>query len=135
VLFLGGWRGPYAEQYPLLGGLYFMIKAWAVYFVNVWMRASFPRFRIDQMMAISWKMLTPLAIAVVILTALVDKLLPLEGMLRVGVMLAVNLVLVVAAILMLNLQRRKQPLQEFPVAPSSGFTVKDVNAGLERGAK
>ena len=40
------------------------------------MRASFPRFRIDQMMAISWKLLTPLAIGTVILTAVIDKLLP-----------------------------------------------------------
>ena len=59
VLFLGGWHGPYAEQYPLLGLVYFMLKAGIVYFIGVWMRASFPRFRIDQMMAISWKLLTP----------------------------------------------------------------------------
>ena len=59
VLFLGGWHGPFAEQYPMLGLLWFLLKAGVVYFLGVWMRVSFPRFRIDQMMAISWKMLNP----------------------------------------------------------------------------
>ncbi|MGB8252308.1 MAG: NADH-quinone oxidoreductase subunit H, partial [Anaerolineaceae bacterium] len=139
VLFLGGWRGPYAEQYPLLGLLYFMLKAGVVYFINIWMRASFPRFRIDQMMAISWKLLTPLAIGAVILTAVIDKLLqygqllPNGDIVRVMVMLGVNLFLVLIAGAVINLQRRKQSLQEFPLAPIKGFAVRDVS--IHRGAK
>jgi NADH-quinone oxidoreductase subunit H len=131
VLFLGGWHGPYAGQYPLLGLVYFMLKAGIVYFCGVWMRASFPRFRIDQMMAISWKLLTPLAIAAVILTAVIDKL-PVfadgGGLVRIGTLLAANLALVVIAILLLNLRKRRQPLKKFPLVAPGGFAVKDISA-------
>jgi NADH-quinone oxidoreductase subunit H len=132
VLFLGGWRGPYAEQYPLLGLVYFFLKAGIVYFFGVWMRASFPRFRIDQMMAISWKLLTPLAIAAVILTALIDKLLPGGNLTRVGILLAANLALVVVALLLVNQQRRKQPLKKFPLIAPGGFAVKDISTRRSR---
>jgi NADH-quinone oxidoreductase subunit H len=133
VLFLGGWRGPYAGQYPLLGFVYFSLKTFVVYFTGLWMRASFPRFRIDQMMAISWKILTPLAIAAVILTALIDKLLPAgDDLLRVGVLLAANLVLVISALILVNLQRRKQPLKKFPLVAPGGFAVKDISARRPR---
>ncbi len=43
VLFLGGWRGPGAGQYPLLGVVYFMIKAFAGYFLVILMRSALPR--------------------------------------------------------------------------------------------
>jgi NADH-quinone oxidoreductase subunit H len=132
VLFMGGWRGPYAEQYPLLGLVYFFLKAGIVYFFGVWMRASFPRFRIDQMMAISWKLLTPLAIAAVILTALIDKLLPGGNLTRVGILLAANLALVLIALLLVNRQRRKQPLKKFPLIAPGGFAVKDISTRRSR---
>ncbi len=72
VLFLGGWRGPGAEAFPLLGLLYLWIKAFAVYFLVVWARGSLPRVRIDQMMNFSWKFLTPLALVLLVLTAVLD---------------------------------------------------------------
>jgi len=73
VLFLGGWRGPGADQIPLLGFVYLMLKTTIMYFVGLLVRFSLPRFRIDQMMNINWKMLTPLALGAVIATALIDK--------------------------------------------------------------
>jgi NADH-quinone oxidoreductase subunit H len=73
VLFLGGWRGPGADQIPLLGFVYMMIKTTIVYFISLLVRFSLPRFRIDQMMNINWKMLTPLALGAVMATALIDK--------------------------------------------------------------
>ena len=50
TLFLGGWRGPWAEQIPILGVAWFFIKAFIVYFVVVLIRISMPRLRIDQML-------------------------------------------------------------------------------------
>src|SRR5450830_1480434 len=50
VLFLGGWRGPGADQIPLLGFVYMMIKTTVMYFIGLLVRFSLPRFRIDQMM-------------------------------------------------------------------------------------
>jgi NADH-quinone oxidoreductase subunit H len=73
VLFLGGWRGPGADQIPLLGFVYLMLKTTVMYFAGLLVRFSLPRFRIDQMMNINWKMLTPLALGAVIATALIDK--------------------------------------------------------------
>ncbi len=72
--FLGGWRGWGAETYPILGVIYFFIKAFFMYWVIMWIKYSFPRVRIDQMLNLNWKFLTPLALAALILTALLDKL-------------------------------------------------------------
>lgn len=74
TLFLGGWSGPGAEQYPILGAIYFMLKSALGYFVVVWMRATLPRIRIDHMLDLNWKFLVPLAMGSVVLTAIVAKL-------------------------------------------------------------
>ncbi|GAP05813.1 NADH dehydrogenase subunit H [Anaerolinea thermolimosa] len=78
TLFLGGWRGPLAEQVPLLGFVYLVVKTFVVYFVVILFRGSLPRFRIDQMMDLNWKLLTPLALVSLVVSALVAK--PLEEM-------------------------------------------------------
>jgi NADH-quinone oxidoreductase subunit H len=74
TLFLGGWRGPWAELYPVLGLVYFFIKTFAVYFFVVLIRISMPRLRIDQMLNFNWKFLTPIGLILLIVTAIVDKL-------------------------------------------------------------
>jgi len=76
VLFLGGWRGPWAEEIPLLGIVYFMLKSFAGYFLVILMRASLPRIRIDHMLDLCWKFLTPLALGAIVITLLFDKLGP-----------------------------------------------------------
>ncbi|MCC6188979.1 MAG: NADH-quinone oxidoreductase subunit NuoH [Anaerolineales bacterium] len=74
VLFLGGWQGPLAERYPLLGSLYFALKAFAGYFLVVLLRTALPRWRIDQMLDLCWKFLTPLALGALTATMIADKL-------------------------------------------------------------
>ncbi len=65
TLFLGGWNGPvFAGVLPaFLSGLmpvvWFMAKAWAILFVFIWIRASLPRMRYDQLMSFGWKRLIP----------------------------------------------------------------------------
>lgn len=73
VLFLGGWRGPGAEQYPILGFVWLFIKTWIMYLLGLLIRFSLPRFRIDQMMNLNWKLLTPLSLAAVMTIALINK--------------------------------------------------------------
>jgi NADH-quinone oxidoreductase subunit H len=75
TLFLGGWRGPFVEQVPVLGVIYLFAKAFLIYFVIMWVRYSFPRLRIDQTLGFSWKFLTPLALILLIATAILDKIL------------------------------------------------------------
>lgn len=95
TLFLGGWRGPWAEQIPLLGFVYLVIKTFLVYFVVILFRGSLPRFRVDQMMDLNWKILTPLSLASLIVTILVAY--PLRGTLwsQAIVLLGVNVLLLV----------------------------------------
>ena len=64
TLFLGGWRGPLLPPW-----LWFVIKVIAVFFVMVWTRTTLPRVRIDQLMALAWKFLFPLALINLIITA------------------------------------------------------------------
>ncbi len=73
TLFFGGWRGPGAEQFPILGIAYFMVKTFIVYFFVVVLRISMPRLRIDQLLSFNWKFLTPLALTLLIVTAVVEK--------------------------------------------------------------
>ncbi|MFA6414236.1 MAG: NADH-quinone oxidoreductase subunit NuoH [Syntrophales bacterium] len=64
LLFLGGWNGPVL---PAL--VWFGIKLFMVFFVFIWVRATFPRVRYDQLMMFSWKVLTPLAFLNLLVTA------------------------------------------------------------------
>jgi len=69
VLFLGGWRGPFAVEE--LGWLWTMIKVFAVSFVVIWLRVSYPRLREDQLQRLCWLILVPLALGQLVLTAVV----------------------------------------------------------------
>lgn len=64
LLFLGGWNGPVLPALVWFGGKLFM-----VFFVFIWVRATFPRVRYDQLMMFSWKVLTPLAFLNLLVTA------------------------------------------------------------------
>ncbi len=71
TLFLGGWNGPFVDQVPLLGVVYFVIKVAVMLFVVIWVRASIPRVRFDKLMKFCWKFLLPLGILNLAVTALV----------------------------------------------------------------
>jgi len=64
TFFLGGWRGPILP--PVV---WFLIKIFAFMFFFMWLRASTPRLRYDQLMAFGWKVLLPLSILNVVVTA------------------------------------------------------------------
>ena len=71
TLFLGGFRGPFVDQLPILGPFYLFFKILVLLFVLIWLRATLPRLRYDQLMAFGWKILLPVALANVFLTAVV----------------------------------------------------------------
>jgi len=66
TLFLGGWYGPFLSH--ILGPLWFFIKMVCLIFLFTWVRASYPRFRYDQLMKFGWKVLLPLALLNILLT-------------------------------------------------------------------
>jgi NADH-quinone oxidoreductase subunit H len=69
VLFLGGWHGPI-----LPGVVWFLLKVYALIFMMMWFRWTFPRVRFDQLINFAWKILIPLAFANLLITAFVMKL-------------------------------------------------------------
>jgi NADH-quinone oxidoreductase subunit H len=71
TLFLGGWHFPFAHGVDFLGPLWFVIKLLALLFVFIWLRATLPRLRYDQLMSFGWKILLPVATVNALVTALV----------------------------------------------------------------
>ena len=67
LLFLGAWAGPGPEW---LGPVWFLLKAMFIFLVITWIRWSFIRIRVDQILQISWKLLLPLTMLLVIATAI-----------------------------------------------------------------
>jgi NADH-quinone oxidoreductase subunit H len=87
TLFFGGWLVPFVELPDnvwgtILGTLSFFIKTYFFVFVAVWMRATLPRVRVDQLMGMAWKWLLPLALVNLFVTAavvLIFELQPVGG--------------------------------------------------------
>lgn len=75
TLFFGGWTLPWvpAEVNHSLGPVIFMAKTYIGIAVMMWIRGTFPRVRIDQLMELGWKRLIPVSLALVMLTGLVVK--------------------------------------------------------------
>lgn len=117
VLFLGGWQGPFVQQVPLLGVVYFMLKAFLGYFIVILMRTTLPRIRIDHMLDLNWKFLVPTALSVIVVTIVVDKLIQQAGITndwaRSGLLFLANVVLGLAIFWVLSRSaRRLRALEE-----------------------
>ena len=120
ALFFGGWHGPWAEQYPLLGAFYFVAKAMLGYWVIMWIKYTVPRIRIDHMLAFNWKFLTPLAFVLLMVTALVHRvLLDVPTWLYVMGMFLSNVILVWITIEAMRAQARRKREAEISVQPAA----------------
>jgi NADH-quinone oxidoreductase subunit H len=67
TVFLGGWHGPFMSE--TLGPLWFSLKVLILLVCFVWFRGTFPRLRYDRLMNLGWKVLLPLSLANVMVTA------------------------------------------------------------------
>ncbi|MBI5933126.1 MAG: NADH-quinone oxidoreductase subunit NuoH [Chloroflexi bacterium] len=69
TLFLGGYLGPFEDRFPILGPLYLIAKVVVLLFMMIWIRAAWPRIRYDRLMSFGWKVMVPLSLAIVFITA------------------------------------------------------------------
>lgn len=70
VLFLGGWDAPLPFLTFIPGIIWFLLKFTFIVFTLFWIRATFPRIRIDQLMTLGWKVLLPLSLINILITAI-----------------------------------------------------------------
>jgi NADH-quinone oxidoreductase subunit H len=66
-LFLGGWHGPFLPE--SFGWIWFLVKTSALLFFYIWVRWTLPRYRYDQLMTFGWKVLLPLSVINLLVTA------------------------------------------------------------------
>src|SRR4029078_5307073 len=71
----GGWLAPFSHWLPFLnivpGWIWFLIKSFVFLYIFIWVRATLPRYRYDQLMNIGWKVLIPLAISNLVLSGII----------------------------------------------------------------
>ncbi len=69
ICFLGGWSGPF--EVALFPPFWFVAKVYVFMFFFIWIRATLPRYRYDQLMEVGWKLLIPLALGNIVLTGFI----------------------------------------------------------------
>ena len=137
TLFLGGWQAPWPLSlipaantgwWPLL---WFIGKVWTFLFLFMWLRATLPRLRYDQFMALGWKVLIPISLAWIMIVSIV-RTLRLQGYDSWPVVLAFAALIAVVAIAgaLWNTVRRKAARTPVPAAePQPGaFPVPPIPA-------
>jgi NADH-quinone oxidoreductase subunit H len=128
TLFLGGWRAPWpislwdGANTGWLPLLWFVIKVWVFLFLFMWLRATLPRLRYDQFMALGWKRLIPVSLLWILVVAVLRE----TGVSGVFPNLIAAAVLL-GVLLGLNALRRKRMQRDLPPPPpppaAGGFPV------------
>ncbi|MGH2573546.1 MAG: NADH-quinone oxidoreductase subunit NuoH [Actinomycetota bacterium] len=99
TLFLGGWRGPMFDVVPWLWPLlWFLVKLFVVLYVLIWIRATLPRFRYDRLMSFGWKVLIPVGLLWILVTAAAIELPNVYSDARAGLIIAAGTVAVLTLV-------------------------------------
>ena len=128
TVFLGGWNIPIINLVisvfggqpvdlaamgiagTVIGLLVFLTKTFLIYFVFLWIRATWPRVRVDQILSLNWKILVPISLVLILVVALLDKLIPTgtNELVRSGLLLASNLLIAFIALEIIRRSARRQ---------------------------
>ncbi len=144
TLFLGGWHAPWPINmwdgantgwWPLL---WFTAKVWAFLFLFMWLRATLPRMRYDQFMALGWKILIPFSLAWIMIVATTRSLRNqgydalATGLIAAGAVVALLLVIALwRALRARNIRTVPAPAQDtgaYPVPPLPVVTKESADA-------
>ncbi len=138
TLFLGGWRAPWPIS--LIEGantgwlplLWFVAKVWIFLFVFMWLRATLPRLRYDQFMALGWKLLIPVSLVWILIVAVL-RTLRIDGILP-NLLAAAALLAVLVGIGRVRRRRRAHHLPP-PVSAAGSFPVPPMPPNAEEAAR
>jgi len=131
TLFLGGWNIPIINLIislfggqpidlaamgiagTIIGLFVFLAKTFLIYFVFLWIRATWPRVRVDQILSLNWKVLVPISLVLILVVAILDKMIP-EGtteLVRAGLFLASNVLIIFVALEIMRRSARRQRME------------------------
>ncbi len=120
IFFLGGWSGPMAVRWPILGVIYFYGKSLFIYLVISWIRLSLPRIRIDEMLNLNWRFLIPVSFVNLVAVAIADRVMmefTLARWIYVLVMFGLNMFILWAALAIADKNDQAVEREEFPPRP------------------
>lgn len=151
TVFLGGWNIPIINLIlsifgvqPIdlasmgiagtaIGLLVFLAKTFLIYFVFLWIRATWPRVRVDQILSLNWKILVPISLVLVLVVAVLEKLIPTgtNELVRAGLLLASNVLIAFVALEIMRRTARRQRASlemETEAADTGGHEVVEAAA-------
>jgi NADH-quinone oxidoreductase subunit H len=148
TVFLGGWNIPIINLVislfggqpidlaamgiagSIIGLIVFLAKTFSIYFVFLWIRATWPRVRVDQILSLNWKTLVPISLALILVAALLDKMIPAETseLVRAGLHLASNILIAFVALEILRRsgRRRRETALDSEIAESATQEVAEA---------
>ena len=137
TLFLGGWSGPFFSEQ--LGPIWFLIKLFVFLMLFEWVRFTFPRLRIDQIMALAWKFLFPLALINLFVTTVEVYFLrdDATGALTRGdltIMMVINMAVAAVAIYVFHglvKNKVRPPVRTATVVPPRSTLAPNTQSGLK----
>lgn len=110
TLFMKGWQGPLLPSH-----LWFLLKVFFVAFIFIWVRATLPRLRIDQVMGFAWKFLLPLSLINMFVTAIEVLIFDTNNLMDLWIMAAINFVVAVVSIMIFSrVVRLRAPVRQLP---------------------
>ncbi len=127
TMFLGGWQAPF--PFNLIDGansgwwplLWFVAKVWTFMFLYMWLRATLPRLRYDQFMALGWKLLIPVSLGWIVVVAVARTVRGADSPLWVSTLISLAAVVTVVLVLQIRRTVRRNAIPEFtlPADPAA----------------